>query len=397
MSFLERQAAMPPEFRASAYYFTFYMGPGAALVFLPIWLDQMGLSTEQIGILNALPTLVMLLLNLVVGRLADRAKDWRDVLIIGSIIGGLAPLGLFFAFDFWTILIVWTLVTLPTGLLNPILDAAIMRMTRRNGTDFGGIRAWGTFGAMLCNTGIGLAVAQFGSSAFVPLLAGLLMLRAIVALQLPCFRAPPIQPVLSLVPSSARTSIWTEFLRPYFMLPMLAYAIIGGSHGLLAGLGTLLLKQQGLSEVSIGILIAVGTAAEAAMMMAWKHLGLRFPARILIVAAGLFAALRWALMALSPPFEILIALQLLNGLSFGMCLLAALDFITSQTSETNAAEIMSLFNLIVQAFSVLALLAFGVLVAQFGALTYLLTSLFGLIGALCAIISMRLVPDAALR
>lgn len=76
---------------------------------------------------------------------------------------------------------------------------------------------------------------------------------------------------------------------------------------------------------------------------------------------------------------------------------ALLDFITSQTSETNAAEIMSLFNLIVQGFSVLALLAFGVLVAQFGSLTYLLTSLLGLIGALCAIISMRLVPNAALR
>ena len=396
MSFRERQAALLPEHRASAYYFTFYMGPGAAVVFLPIWLDQMGLSAGQIGVLNAVPILVMMVFNLFIGRLADRAKDWRDVIVILSIIGGVAPLGLFFVFDFWTILIAWTLVVLPSGLLNPILDAAILRMTRRNGTDFGRIRAWGTLGATLCNAAVGLLVAQLGSSAFVPLMAALLMLRAVVALQLPRFRAPSVQPVLAQLRQVSRSAVWAEFLRPFFALPLMAYAIIGSTHGLLGGLGTLLLKQQGISEVSIGVLIAIGTAAEAVMMVAWKHLGIRFSARILIVAAGLFAMLRWGVMAFSPPLEILVLLQLTNGLTFGMCLLGTLDFITNQTSEDNAAEIMSLFNLIVQVVSVLFLLAFGLLVAQFGSSTYLVTSLLAGIGVLCAYVSLQLRSDAVL-
>lgn len=396
MSFRERQAAVLPEYRASVYYFTFYMGPGAAVVFLPIWFDQMGMSAEQIGVINAVPILVMMLFNLFIGRLADRAKDWRDVIVVLSIAGGVAPLGLFFVFDFWTILIAWTLVVLPSGLLNPILDAAILRMTRRNGTDFGRIRAWGTLGATLCNAAVGLLVAQLGSSAFVPLMAALYVLRAVVSLQLPPFRAPSVQPVLAQLRQASRSAVWSEFLRPFFTLPLMSYAIIGSTHGLLGGLGTLLLKQQGISEVSIGILIAIGTAAEAVMMVVWKHLGMRFSARILIIAAGLCAMVRWGLMAFSPPFEMLVLLQLLNGLTFGMCLLGVLDFITNQTSEDNAAEIMSLFNLIVQVVSVLFLVAFGLLVAQCGSGTYLAASLLAAIGALCAYLSMRLRSDAVL-
>ena len=37
----------------------------------------------------------MLVLNLVVGRVADRAKDWRQVIVIGAALGGILPIGLF--------------------------------------------------------------------------------------------------------------------------------------------------------------------------------------------------------------------------------------------------------------------------------------------------------------
>ena len=43
-----------------------------------IWFTEKGLNAGQIGIVNALPVFVMLILNMIVGRIADRARDWRQ-------------------------------------------------------------------------------------------------------------------------------------------------------------------------------------------------------------------------------------------------------------------------------------------------------------------------------
>ena len=137
-----------PEVRTSAFYASFFTGSGAAVMFLPIWLSGHGITPEQIGIINAVPIVVILLFNLVIGRVADRAGDWRNVIVIGALIGGIVPIGLFFVNEFWGILLFWTLACLPSGAIGPVLDAATMRLARRNGTDFGVMRAWGTVGYM---------------------------------------------------------------------------------------------------------------------------------------------------------------------------------------------------------------------------------------------------------
>ena len=64
-----------PTTRATAFYFTFFMAPGASVVFLPIWLSEKGISPEQIGIINAVPVFVILLFNLFIGRKQAVAAD----------------------------------------------------------------------------------------------------------------------------------------------------------------------------------------------------------------------------------------------------------------------------------------------------------------------------------
>ncbi|MDB5613468.1 MAG: transporter, partial [Devosia sp.] len=93
-SALSRSAG--PELRASIYQFTVYIPGGVASVFLGIWLSEHGLPADQIGLINALPTLCLLMLNIVVGRIADKADDWRTALIVISLLSALAPLPLYF-------------------------------------------------------------------------------------------------------------------------------------------------------------------------------------------------------------------------------------------------------------------------------------------------------------
>src|SRR5690606_14043847 len=100
---------------------------------------------------------------------ADRADDWRTAIIIISVVSALAPIGLYFVSEFWGILLVWSLCSISNGLVPPIIDAATVRMARRNGTDFGAIRVWATVGYVVGVAAIGVALTQMGPGSFITL------------------------------------------------------------------------------------------------------------------------------------------------------------------------------------------------------------------------------------
>ncbi|MDB5539930.1 MAG: putative 3-phenylpropionic acid transporter, partial [Devosia sp.] len=98
-----------PELRAAIYHFAVFGSTGVASVYFGIWLLNRGIGPDEIGIINAAPLVAMLAVNVLVGRIADRAKDWRGVIIALSLIAGVVPIGLFFVSGFWGILGIWVL------------------------------------------------------------------------------------------------------------------------------------------------------------------------------------------------------------------------------------------------------------------------------------------------
>jgi len=380
---------LSPEFRTTVFYFTYFLGGGAATTFFPIWLAESGITPGEIGVINAVPVLAILLINLFVGRLADKASDWRQVIVACSLLAGIIPIGLFFVSGFWQILVIWTLLMVPHGVAAPVLDAATLRLTHRNGTDFGTIRAWGTVGYMLFNALTGFLVVWFGSSIFIPLFVGLTALRAITSLVLPRFRAPALVPtVAAVVPVAGRLR---EIMKPWFLLPLVGFSICFGTYIVLNAFGALLWREQGISEAVIGPLVALGAASEAAMMFAWKRFGGRFSARHVILASALITVLRWIAMAFAPPVPVLVLLQLTHGITFAMGYLGCVHFITNWTSEDIAAETQSFFTVLQQTSSVVSLIAFGWLVGFMSVHAFFVAAAFALLGAGCVWLSLRMV------
>jgi len=387
MKLSSKAAAISPELRATAFYFTFYMNAAAATVYAGIWLQQKGMNAEQIGIINALPVLVMLVLNLVVGRIADRAADWRGVIVVGALSAAVIPIGLFWVNDFWGILLVWTLAAIPIASIGPVFDAATMRLTRRNGTDYAVIRAWGSVGYTAVIFATGYLVARLGGGVFLPLFVGLAMLRGLVSLGLPNFRAPKDEQTLAAKPGAARL---LEVMKPWFLLPLVGWAMVFGTHLVLNAFSALLWKEQGIAEEVIGILITIGALSEAGLMFVFAKFAKRFPARVLILASALVSVVRWAAMAFSPGVEILLGLQLLHSVTFAMGFLGCVHFIANWTSEDIAAEAQSFFQVLQQAMSVIALVAFGWLVGLMGAKAYLVAAAFAGLGGVLVWLSLRM-------
>lgn len=387
-TYREAQGAFSPELRAGAFYFTIYMASGAATAYAGIWFADQGISAGEIGVINALPVFIMLVINLVVGRIADRAEDWRQVIVIGAALSGIIPFGLFFVHDFWGILLFWTLAALPISAVGPVLDAATMRMTRRNGTQYGPIRAMGSVGYLLVITLTGYLAVWFGGGVFVWIFVGVSVLRGLVGLLLPKFRAPKADGAPA--PAAAGAKHLLEVMKPWFLLPLIGWSMVFGTHLMLNAFQALVWKEQGLGADIIGILITVGAISETIVFFAFSRFAKRFTARSLILTSALVSVLRWAAMAFSPGVEILFGLQLLHGITYALGFVGCVSFIANWTSEDIAAEAQSFFQVLQQAMSVIVILGFGALLEPLGAYGFFASSGFALIGAVLIWLSLRM-------
>lgn len=372
-----KEPFITPELRATAFYFSIYMAGAAFNVYGGIWFADKGLSSEQIGIINAVPVLVTLLLNTLVGRVADKASDWRQVIVLGCGLGALIPIGLFYVHDFWGILIIWTLALLPINVIGPVVDAATMRMTRRRGTQYGPIRAWGTVGYMVTLFAVGWIISQFGGGIFLPMFVGLSILRGLVAFGLPRFRGGEGE----LKPPVTGATHLGAVMKPFFLLPLVGFSMVYATHIVLNAFQALLWMEQGLSADLIAPLLALAAFAEAAIMFLFGRIARRFSARSLILLSAATAVFRWICMGFQPGLEFLIPLQLLHAFTFALGFMGCVNFIANWTSDEIAAEAQGFFQMLQQAMSVIALIAFGWLTGLMGAQAYFVAAAFAFVGA----------------
>lgn len=373
-----------PERRVAAYYFVQAMSVGAINAFAGIWLSHKGMTASEIGVIFAVPVGLIILINVWVGRIADRSSDWRDVIVIGAMASAVAPLGLLFADGFWGILFVWTLAVITQMVILPVTDAAAMRLSRRTGGDFGRLYAWKTVGYLLTVTLAGFLLVHFGTPAFLPLFVGLSIARGLASLVLPKFRADSTSNAKS---TSRKFLVGT--MRLGFVLPLIAWSMVHCTHFVLNGFLGLLWHQQGLSPGMIGILIGVSSLSETGMFLAFKKFLSRIPARKLILISCLFGVLRWTIFALTPSVEILFILQLLHAATYAMGFLACTNFIADIASEDVAAEAQSFFSILQSALAIVALIGFGWLTETWGERAFLASAIFAGIGALLVISASR--------
>jgi PPP family 3-phenylpropionic acid transporter len=144
------------------------------------------------------------------------------------------------------------------------------------------------------------------------------------------------------------------------------------------------------------MLWAVATAGELALMMAFGRWRGQVSARHLLVVAAVFSAIRWTGLALHPPLSVLVLLQLAHMVTFGLAYLALVDFITTWTGETIAAQAQGFMSMLRQGTAALALIGFGFLAQRFGATAYFGATAISLLGLALLLVSLRLMPPKRL-
>lgn len=380
-----------PQLAVTRFYFTLFMPAAATVTYLPIWLDHIGITGAQIGILNAAPLAVTLLFTVFVGRIADKAEDWKQTILAGQIVTAVFAMFFGLADTFVTVLVAWILATAPGMMVGSVADAATIRLGQRSGFSFGTVRAWGTAGFLLISLVTGYLADWFGPNAFLWLFAGLAILRVVTAYYLPTMRDPNSKRATG--GGAILTNELRQALKPWVLLPLIAGALIFATHMVMNGFSALVWSQQGISEGTIGLLVALAAGAEATTMLLWKYVEFRFSARSLLIFGALFAVLRWVLMVFEPSVPVLVVVQLLQAFSFTFAYLGGMYFIAKRTDESVSAEAQGFFAILMQTASIFVLMAFGPIYEAFGSGAFYFSAVVCVVAVVLTLTSMAIQKD----
>ncbi|MDV6332598.1 MFS transporter [Asticcacaulis sp. 201] len=324
--------------RQAVFYALLYAGTGASLPFMPLWLKTHGMSAGQIGIILAVPLLLRALSGPISGLWADSFRLYRTPLVVLALSGAcfyaLMSLGtLVPPMRFAAYLVLFTLGYTCMASVSPLIDAMTLQLSRREHFTYAIPRAVGSSAFILTNIVLGYVLLILPPDS---ILVWIVVAATLTAIGGRYLLGDQVRPDIHHVDTPRQTG-WQRLrvlMRDEgFLWLMIAVGCLQASHSFYYAFSTIIWKERGLSSGTCGYLWAVGVVAEVAFM--WLGEGIRRqvgPWRMLVLA-GLFAVMRWGIMAMSPPLWVLYPLQALHALSFAATYLAGLELIHRLTPK----------------------------------------------------------------
>ncbi len=296
-------------------YFLYYAGVGTFLSYFAPYLRGLGFSGEQIGAVTFAQQAVAAPAALIWGGIADRLGAPSRALAACTAGMLFAICGLPYARTPAQMGIVLVLSALFSGAVVPLLDSTAVEAVKRvQGQSYARTRLWGSIGFILTAQGLGLLLALRGDRpgdrampyAYLACVGGYALLAQLL---------PP-------VPAHPEPPHWREALvllrQPRLLLLFAVCAVHWGASAPYHLLFGVLVRDLGLSSGVTGAGLALGVLAEVIALLAFPRLLRSFSLRVWFAAAFAGTALRWALVARARSAPLLIGLQLLHALSFGV-------------------------------------------------------------------------------
>lgn len=367
----------PLSIGVSALYLALYVHYGF-FGFMPLWLKSTGAEPSEIGVLLAIPLILRLLTVAPFSAWAGRRGLVRNSIIVTSL-GAAALVALLLGRpDHVGRIAVVLAFSMMWDQIPVLVDAYAVMAVRSHGLDFGRVRVWGSIAVVLSTASAGWAFDRLGIGVLPLICALLLFLPAIVAALL-----RPDRQLAS--PEAGESGRWRDVIGDRRLLrDMAAASLIMGSHGVLQSFGAIQWATHGISNSTIGLLQALAVSAEIiAFWFGTKLLGRRDPSLLLCVAAAA-AAIRWVIMAANPSVPILVATQLLQGVTATGAILGMMLVIAARVPVQNSAAAQGLNAVLLGVVLAVVTAGSGLLWSYGTSFAYLAMAVLAVLGVLFA-------------
>lgn len=336
----EEQSPKDVLLRIRSFYLLAGLAGGIFNPYLSSMLVGGGLGSGQVGLLLSIGTFISILVQPVWGLIVDRFQQMRLVLLLSVAIPGL--LSILYQSPYFLILImVYTISTVFTATQAPMADSYALVAAQKANTTYGAIRFLGSAGTAVGGYLGGLYVSQYDVSLiWIPFML-FNVLAAILAFTLP--RRSDESRILNQSLSAGIKTLLTNRLFLFFLGGSL---LVNQTLTAFNSYFVLSFQDAGgtLQLAGVGLLIA-SAANIPSMLIAAKVIHRIGHEKMLLLAAFAYI-LRWGIQWLFPVPSVMLAVQLLHGLSFGFFYIAAVEYVSRITSKHMQATGQSIFNMV---------------------------------------------------
>ncbi|MEO0319256.1 MAG: hypothetical protein RL404_2933 [Pseudomonadota bacterium] len=361
----------------SGLYLALYLHYGF-FAFIPLWLKATGATPAEIGLLLAIPMVLRILTVAPFSAWAGRIGWVRNAITITAVLSAALILLLMGKPDYAGRIAIVLAFSITWDQLPVLADAYAVMTVRSHAVDFGRVRVWGSIAAVTSSAAAGWVIGITGIEMLPLLVAALLLLPALTAPLLPSDH--------SMAATENKTEgSWRDLVDDCLLMSALvAGAFVIASHGVITNFIAIQLSAQGISTGMIGTIQAVALSFEIfAFWFGARLLGQRDP-MILIRVAAAAAFARWCIMALNPSLPIVLAVQVLQGVTSTGAILGVMLVIAQRVPVRSSAAAQG-FNAVLLGIALaVATFGSGLLWSHGVAISYSAMAVLALIGLLVA-------------
>jgi MFS family permease len=317
--------------------FCYFAALGLIFPFLPLLLQMSGLTYAQIGIIYMTGLVFSVLLQTPWGALADRIGRRMIIIlttIAAAIISGLYPYASSFV-QFLLLGLLWYTFLAAATTVTPALAmdiAGSMTVGRR----FGRYRISGSIGWIISTAAGGLIAASLGIKIIFYLAAILFLLSAIVVKV-----SVSDQPMIK---NENRKGNSRQLVRnKNFIIFLVTIFMANISATTFSSFLSLYISKLHGSDAVVGLAFSIAAITEVPCMIYLGALSDKIGRKPLIVAALFAYPLRLFLYTIVSDPNLILPIQLLNGLTFGVLYVASVAFVSDIAPESRGTA-LGLYN-----------------------------------------------------
>ncbi|MEY9781056.1 MFS transporter [Sinorhizobium fredii] len=361
---------------------------GFAMPYFPVWLSGLSMSDFEIGVVLAFPLFIRVITAPLAGVLADRLGERTIVLIWSGCLSLALAFVLFFAKDFWPVLVIYALQSAAYSPYLPIVEALALSGVRRWGFDYALMRVWGSIAFIGATMLGGWMIGLIGGAMVLPAMAAGFGLTVVMASAAPRIGRPrrpsPITAITEPPPRSLRQTD--------LQLLLIGVTLVNSSHAMLFAFSAIYWQQIGYSGTQIGALWSAGVAAEVLMFFFAKAIVRRFSVWTMIFSGCLLAVVRWLIFPMDLGFSGYFVLQCLHAFTYAIMHTGMQHKLVERVAEEQEASAQGLYFFYTGIFTAIFTLLSGYFYAWFGVAGFYSMSVVALTGCCFAFAGWYLQP-----
>ena len=347
----------------------------ASLLYLNIYFESIGFSATQIGLMNSVARGLAILILPIWGMLADYFGANKKALML--VLGGTITFMLSFLLT-ETYIIVFVLYLFYTIFWSPgesLSDAMVLNHLKEKSNEYGKIRVWGSAGYMATVIPFGFIIEQTQAQMLFFIAALVLFCNLVVVSRLP--RSNKTIEVASL--SDFKIILKNKKLFRFLVLILLVQAPLRANFIYFP----IFFTEVGGGETLLAVGMVLAAGSEIFFFQKSDKFFDYFSSKNIFTLAAIFFAIRWLLIALFPVPNILIASQLLHGITFGLFHVTTVYYISSIVDDAFKATGQNIYASTISISTVISSLTGGIIYDNLGgANMYLLGGLISLLAGL---------------